>query len=43
MAELSIEDQEVLDEIRADYLAALDERIQGRTKSGSENDLFGAH
>lgn len=55
IAELSIEDQEMLDDIvhkriseekrsdiRADYLSALEERKQGRIKSGSVADLFGA-
>jgi hypothetical protein len=54
ISELSIEDQEMVDEIvhkriidgkreeiRADYQAALLEREQGKTKSGSVNDLFG--
>ena len=30
------------EEIRADYLAALDERAQGRIQSGSVSDLFGS-
>jgi hypothetical protein len=30
------------EEIRADYLAALDEREQGRIHSGSVGDLFGS-
>ncbi len=34
--------EEKREEIRADYLVALDVRKQGRTKSGSVNDLFGA-
>lgn len=55
IAKLSIEDQEMVDEIihkrviegkreeiRADYQAALKERKQGRIKSGSVDDLFGA-
>jgi hypothetical protein len=55
IAELSIEDQEMVDEImhkriiegkreeiRADYLAALEDRSQGRIKSGSVNELFGS-
>jgi hypothetical protein len=55
ISELSIEDQEMVDEIvhkriidgkreeiRTDYQAALLEREQGKTKSGSVNDLFGA-
>ena len=55
ISELSIEDQEMVDEIvhkriidskreeiRAEYQAALREREQGKTKSGSVNDLFGA-
>ena len=53
IAELSIEDQEMVDEIvhkriiegkreeiYADYQAALEERKQGKTKSGSVGDLF---
>ncbi|MBP7094742.1 MAG: hypothetical protein KBC36_01495 [Spirochaetia bacterium] len=28
------------DEIRADYLASLEERAQGRSKSGTVGDLF---
>jgi hypothetical protein len=55
IAELSIEDQEMIDEImhkriiegkrgeiHADYLAALEDRSQGRIKSGSVNELFGS-
>jgi hypothetical protein len=55
IAELSIEDQEMVDEImhkriiegkreeiRADYLAALEDRSQGRIKSGSVKELFGS-
>jgi len=55
IAQLSIEDQEMIDEImrkriiegkrediRADYLAALEDRAQGRIKSGSVSDLFGS-
>ena len=55
IAELSLEDQEMLDEIvhkriveekrsdiRADYMAAVEDRKQGRTKTGSVDDLFGA-
>lgn len=30
------------EEIRADYRAALEERAQGRTRSGSVSDLFGS-
>jgi len=30
------------EEIQGDYLAAMEDRKQGRTKSGSVNDLFGA-
>ena len=53
IAELSIEDQEMVDEImhkriiegkreeiHADYLASLEDRSQGRIKSGSVNELF---
>lgn len=55
IARLSIEDQEMVDEIvhkriiegkreeiRSDYLAALEDRKQGKTTSGSVDDLFGA-
>jgi len=55
IAQLSIEDQEMVDEImrkriiegkrediRADYLATLEDRTKGRIKSGSVNDLFGS-
>jgi hypothetical protein len=55
ISQLSIEDQEMLDEIvhkriiegkreeiRAAYLAAVEERKQGKTMSGSVDDLFGA-
>jgi hypothetical protein len=55
IAQLSIEDQEMLDEIvhkriveekrseiHADYMAALEDRKNGRTKTGSVDDLFGA-
>jgi hypothetical protein len=54
IAQLSLEDQEMVDEIvhkriiegkreeiHADYLAALEEWNQGKTKSGSVDDLFG--
>jgi len=54
IAQLSLEDQEMVDEIvhkrviegkreeiHADYLAALEERNLGKTKSGSVDDLFG--
>ncbi len=34
--------EEKREEIRADYLAALEERAQGRTRSGSVDDLFGS-
>jgi hypothetical protein len=30
------------EEIRADYLAAVEDRKQGKTTSGSVDDLFGA-
>jgi hypothetical protein len=30
------------EEIRADYIAALEERSRGRTKTGSASDLFGS-
>jgi hypothetical protein len=30
------------EEIRADYLRALEERTQGRTRAGSVSDLFGS-
>jgi hypothetical protein len=56
IAELSIEDQEMVDEImhkriiegkreeiHTEYLAALEDRSQGRIKSGSVNELFGSH
>ncbi|MGO8693498.1 MAG: hypothetical protein ACLQMF_07460 [Rectinemataceae bacterium] len=55
IAQLSIEDQEMVDEImrkriiegkrdeiRVDYLAALEDRAQGRIQSGSVSDLFGS-
>jgi hypothetical protein len=34
--------EEKRDEIRTDYLVALEERRQGRVRSGSVDDLFGA-
>ena len=55
ISQLSIEDQEMVDEIvhkriiegkreeiQADYLAALEDRKQGKTTTGSVDDLFGA-
>jgi hypothetical protein len=55
IARLSIEDQEMVDEIirkrtiegkcdeiHAEYLSAIEERKQGKTKSGSVDDLFAA-
>jgi hypothetical protein len=30
------------EEIRADYIAALEERSHGRTRTGSVSDLFGS-